>query len=308
MASALGVAIVAVWLLSGFFQTPAGDQSIVTTFGAYNRTVGPGLGYHLPAPFERVQRVPTTALNETKVGAGGGDPTNQDVMPTADGDLAAVTFSIAWRVNDARRFLFDLADPDEAIKTIGDAAMREAVARAALADVAAGGKARVEADARALMQSALDRDGAGVTIVAVQIDQAGAPAAVVGGTDSLESATDEAQAAINQANAQAAHTLDAARQQAADKAHDADAYRAQAIAEARGEADAFNAVDAQYRTAPDLTRERLYFETMQRVLGKSAKVVVDAKSGAAPVMLPPDLFRRDAPQASSAPPPAAAAQ
>ncbi|HZC17831.1 MAG TPA: hypothetical protein VE309_13825, partial [Caulobacteraceae bacterium] len=154
----------------------------------------------------------------------------------------------------------------------------------------------------------LDRYGAGVTVVSVQIASANPPAEVVPDFQAVQSAAQDAQSAINQATAYSNKVVNEAKGTAAQKELTAQGYRQQVIAEAQGEADAFNSVDAQYRRAPAVTRQRLYLETLERVLGKSAKVIVDAKGATAPIILPPDVFRPRTPDASQQPTPDAAVQ
>ncbi len=299
---ALLAAVVGLWLLSGFYDVQANQEGVVTTFGAYSRTAGPGWHYHLPTPIERVEQIPVTTVNQTNIGSKSGDLPKESLMLTGDENIVDVAFSVQWRIDDAGRYLFDIKDQDDTIKAVAESAMREVVGRSTLTDVIATGKAKVEAQSAVLMQKILDQYGAGVTVVSVQIASANPPAEVVPDFQAVQSAAQDAQSAINQATAYSNKVVNEAKGTAAQKERAAEGYRQQVIAQAQGQSDAFNAVYDQYRRAPGVTRERLYLETMERVLGKSAKVIVDAKGATAPIILPPDAFRpRNPPAAAPAP-------
>jgi membrane protease subunit HflK len=291
-------AAIGFWMLSGFYDVQANQEGVVTTFGAYSRTAGPGWHYHLPVPIEHVEQIPVTTVNQTNIGSRTGDLPKESLMLTGDENIVDVAFSVQWRIDDAGRYLFDIKDQDETIKAVAESAMREVVGRSTLTDVIATGKAKVEAQSAALMQKILDQYGAGVTVVSVQIASANPPAEVVPDFQAVQSAAQDAQSAINQATAYSNKVVNEAKGTAAQKERAAEAYRQQVIAQAQGQTDAFNAVYAQYRRAPAVTRERLYLETMERVLGKSAKVIVDAKGATAPIILPPDVFRPRTPDAA----------
>jgi modulator of FtsH protease HflK len=293
---ALLAGIVAIWLLSGFYDLQANQQGIVTTFGAYSRTAGPGWHYHLPAPIERVEPISVTAINQTNVGSKDGDLPGESLILTGDENIVDVAFSVQWRIDDAGKYLFDVKDQEATIKAVAESAMREVVGRSTLTDVIATGKAKVEAQTGVLMQKILDDYGVGVTVVSVQIASANPPQEVVPDFQAVQSAAQDAQSAINQADAYSNKVVNEAKGTAAQKERAAEGYRQQVVAEAQGQTDAFDAVYAQYRRAPAVTRERLYLETMERVLGKSAKVIVDAHGATAPIILPPDVFRPRTPQ------------
>ncbi len=303
---ALLAAVVGLWLLSGFYDVQANQEGVVTTFGAYSRTAGPGWHYHLPTPIERVEQIPVTTVNQTNIGSKGGDLPKESLMLTGDENIVDVAFSVQWRIDDAGRYLFDIKDQDDTIKAVAESAMREVVGRSTLTDVIATGKAKVEAQSAVLMQKILDQYGAGVTVVSVQIASANPPAEVVPDFQAVQSAAQDAQSAINQATAYSNKVVNEAKGTAAQKERAAEGYRQQVIAQAQGQSDAFNAVYDQYRRAPGVTRERLYLETMERVLGKSAKVIVDAKGATAPIILPPDAFRPRNPPAATPTPDASA--
>jgi membrane protease subunit HflK len=301
---ALAAVIVGLWLLSGFYGVHADQEGVVTTFGAYSRTAGPGWHYHLPRPIERVEQIPVTTVNQTNIGSKSGDLPKESLMLTGDENIVDVAFSVQWRIDDAGRYLFDIKDQDDTIKAVAESAMREVVGRSTLTDVIATGKAKVEAQSAALMQKILDGYGAGVTVVSVQIASANPPAEVVPDFQAVASARQQADSAVNEADAYRNRVVNEAKGDAAKITQEAEGYRSQTVLEAEGDAARFNQVYEQYRRAPAVTRERLYLETMERVLSKSNKVIVDARGASAPIILPPDAFRPK----SAAPPPQPPAQ
>ncbi|HEX6860833.1 MAG TPA: FtsH protease activity modulator HflK [Caulobacteraceae bacterium] len=279
---------VGLFVLSGTYVVQPNEQSVVTTFGAYTRTAGPGLRYHLPL-IERVQKVPVTALQRTDVGGvPGAEQTDESLMLTGDENIVDLSFSVTWRVSDPVDYVFNIKDPDGAVKAVAESAMREVVGHTALQPLISTGRGEVQQEALALMQQMLDSYGAGIRVDEVQIRNAGPPKQVVEAFREVATAQQNAESAVNVAKGEAARIVQAAI-----------GYRAQVTREAAGEAARFNQIYEEYRQAPAVTRERLYIETMQRVLANSNKVIVDGKNTSAPIILPPDAFRPKNPQAAT---------
>ncbi len=277
---------VAVWALSGVYQVPDGQTAVVLRFGAFDGTAGPGWRYHLPTPIEAAHLLPTTTVVQTNVGGAG--PPKNSLMLTGDGDIVSLAFGVQWRIADPAKYLFNIGDGDETVRAVGESVMRQLIGRTKAGDLQGAAKAKIEADAASAIQAALDGYGAGVRIVSVQMQTVDPPAAVLSDSQSPQNAEQDAQTAINQGNAYAARAVDDAKTAAAEKTRGAQAYSAQTIQAARAEADAFNAELAQYQRDPAYTRERLYLDTMQRILARSKTVVVDARGTNAPLVLPAD--------------------
>lgn len=297
--AALGVLAV-LWLMSGWYVVQPSEQGVITTFGAWTRTDGPGLRYHLPAPIEAVRKVPVTSLNQINIG--GGEDQNASLMLTGDQNIVDLDFTVQWRVNDAARYLFKVKDADDTVRNVAESAIREVVGRTALSTILTTGRAAVQDQTRDLMQHILDSYQAGVTVVDVQVIAANPPREVIPDFQAVTAASEYADSAVNEARTYENRVVNEAKGDAAKAIADAEAYRQKVVLEAQGDAARFNALDQQYRRAPAATRERLYLETMERVLSKSNKVIVDAKGASAPVILPPDLFK---PRAAPSPAPAA---
>jgi len=280
VAAVAGAAVV-LWALSGLYVVQPDEEGVVSTFGAYSRSATPGLRYHLPAPFESVEKVSVTNLNRLDVGGATDASTPEEsLMLTGDENIVDLQFSVQWRVKNAADYVFNIADRDEVVKSVAESAMREVVGKTPLSPILSNGRGPVQTQARALMQSILDNYRSGIDIVDVQIRNSQPPAQVIAAYRDLAKAGQDAQSSINEAQADAARLRQGAI-----------GYKEQVVREAEGEGARFNSVYEQYKLAPGVTRDRLYIETMQRVLAKSNKVVVDGKNTSAPIILPPDAFR-----------------
>jgi membrane protease subunit HflK len=285
-AGAVGL-VVAAWLATGFYVVQPNEQGVVSTFGAWTRTEGPGAHYHLPEPIEGVEPVQVNALRQLTIG--GDDEANQAL--TSDNNIVALGFTVQYRINDPARYLFGTDDADDTISAVAQSAIREVVGRTDLQTLTTTGRGGVQDQARDLTQRVLDGYGAGVTIVQVQIRAANPPRELIPDVQAVASASQSAEASVNVGRTYATKAIAAAKGGAAAAIAAAQADSAKASLEAEGDAARFKALDAEYRRAPAATRERLYIETMQRVLARSNKVILDAKGSTAPIVLPPDLFK-----------------
>ena len=299
------------WALSGVYIVQPNEQAVVTTFGAYSRSEAPGIRYHLPAPIERVEKVPVTTLNRIDIGGvGDADVPEESLMLTGDENIVDLDFSVTWRVADASKYLFTLRDPDVSVKAAAESAMREVVGNSELQPILTTGRGKVQAQTAELMQKTLDSWGAGISVVEVQIRSANPPQEVADAFRDVASAGQDQESARNDANTYRNRVVNEAKGDAAKLIQSAEGYREQSVREATGDVARFNQIYNEYRRAPGVTKERLYIETMQRVLANSNKVVIDGKGASAPIILPPDVFRPRTsphPQAEAAPAPAPAA-
>lgn len=290
---AIAGAAFACWAVTGLYMVQPDQEAVVIRFGAFARSEGPGLRYHLPAPIETVEKVSVTNLNRLDVGGNSGtDIPEESLMLTGDENIVDLNFSVQWRVSDAASYLFRLTDPEAAVKMTAESAMREVIGKANLQQILTTGRGQVQAQAAELMQKTLDAWGAGVTVVEVQIRTANPPQEVIGAFREVANAGQDAEAAVNEANTYRNRVINEAKGDAARITQAAQAYREQVVREAEGEGARFTAIEAEYRKAPAVTRQRLYTETMERILRNSNKVMIDTpKGGTAPIVLPPDLLR-----------------
>jgi modulator of FtsH protease HflK len=301
VAAIVAVAVLA-WTLTGVYTVQANQEAVVTRFGGYARSVGPGLHYHLPIPIERAELVSVTNQNKTVVGGvPGAEEPDESLMLTGDENIVDLSFAVQWHVADAAAYLFRVREPSVAVKAVAESAMREVVGRSPLKSILTTGRGQVQSETLNLMQRILDNYHAGVVIDAVQIQNANPPAEVVPAYQDIAKAGQDAQSAINDANTYRNRVVNEAKGDAAKIVQAAQGYREQVVREAQGQASRFNQVYAQYRLAPGVTRERLYIQTMQQVLSHTRKVIIDAKGATAPIILPPNAFRAAAPDTAPAP-------
>jgi membrane protease subunit HflK len=275
MIAGLGVLLL---LASGVVVVGERERAVITTFGAWTRTYEPGIGYRVPL-IESARKVPMT-LRKTTIGGDNAAGQQESLMLTGDENIVDLRFTVNWRVSDPGKFLFNVSDADGTLRAVAESAMREVVGRSRLDPILSTGKAQVQIQTAELMQRVLNAYDAGIIVESVQIEDAQPPKPVVGAFQDVATAGQNKQTAINEAQGEAARI----RQQALG-------YKAQVVNEARGEAERFNQVYEQYRLAPGVTRDRLYIETMERVLARSNKVIIDGKGVTAPVVLSPDVFK-----------------
>jgi membrane protease subunit HflK len=281
--------LAALYLLSGIIVVGAKEEAVVTTFGAWTRSYVPGIGYHLPL-FESVAKVDITTLRKTEIGGdtGSGDT----LMLTGDENIVDLSFSVTWRVSNPGWYLFNIDKQEDTVKAVAESAMREVIGRSALDPIISRGRGQIQIEVAELMQRILDSYNAGIIIDGVQYD-AGPPKEVVDAFRDVNNASQNAESRANQARGTAAEVVQQAK-----------GYQSQVVREAAGDAARFNQVYEQYRLAPGVTRDRLYIETMERVLSRTNKVIIDSKGASAPIILPPEVFRpRALPSPTLAPAP-----
>ena len=245
------IAFVAVWFVFTTFHSIApGQRGVVTRFGRYSYTLGPGVGFTLPSPVDRVKKIDVENIRSVDLGSENSD----DLMLTGDQNLLDIAYSVRWNIRTPELYLFQLAEPDETIKEVGESAMRAVISRVSLNDAMGDRRADIELQVAQNMQRILDGYRSGIQIQGIAIKQADPPDAVNDAFKEVTAAQQDAQTYINNANA----------------------YALQLGQKAQGEATAFDKVYEQYKLAPDVTRRRMYYETMEQVLSKVDKTIVEA--------------------------------
>jgi membrane protease subunit HflK len=288
----LGIGLIG-WLLTGIYQVNEQERAVVLRFGTFHRYEEPGFRIRLPNPIERHEIVRVNAIMQTEIGAGA----DGNLMLTGDENIVDIDFTINWRISEPRDYLFNVVDVvdgrsqrHELIEQIGESAMREVVGTSAFEPITTGDRTGVETRVRDLMQTTLNSYRAGVEIVSISLRQATAPAEVVEVQREVSSAEQDRARREAEGIAYRNKVVPEAEGQARQMIQEAEAYKEASVANARGEADRFNLVYEQYRAAPRVTRERMFLETMERVLGKTNQIILDNKSGAVPI-LPLDQLR-----------------
>jgi membrane protease subunit HflK len=291
--SGLGVAVlligvVAIWLLSGFYRVQSEELGVVLRFGKYVRDADPGLRYHLPYPIEtvllpKVLRVSTISIgmtlieDSTRRGRTIRDVPEESLMLTGDENIVDVDFTVLWRIkpNGAAAFLFNIQNPEGTVKAVAESAMREVIGRSNIQPILTGARTTTEQAVQQLMQRTLDNYGSGIQITQVQMQKVDPPAQVIDSFRDVQAARADLERLQNEAQTYANRIVPDARGRAAQITQSAEGYKQQAIAEARGQSARFLKVYDEYVKAKDVTRERIYLETMERILGGSEKLVFD---------------------------------
>jgi membrane protease subunit HflK len=290
----IALLVIAVWLLSGFYVVTEGKRAVVLRFGEYAYTAEPGMHWHFPYPIHEVRTVDVESRRIVRIGY---EPTggarnrpvlSEALMLTGDENIVNVQLAVQWQVGDPSRFLFTLLEPEQTLKEITESALREVVGKRDMDFVLTEGRAEVVEATRALVQEALDRYQAGMRVVEVAIQDVQPPEEVQGAFADAIRAREDEQRLINEAKAYRNEVLPQAAGQAARVIEEAEGYRARVIAEAEGEAARFLALLSEYKKAPAVTRERLYLETMEQVLSKTSKALINVDNGNPMMYLPLD--------------------
>ncbi|MCP4784528.1 MAG: FtsH protease activity modulator HflK, partial [Fuerstiella sp.] len=271
----LGVAAV-LWGMASFYTVKPEEKSVELFLGEYYATGQPGLNF-APWPLVTAEVVPVTTEQTEDIPARAGS--TDGLMLTGDENIVDIDFQVVWNINDPAQFLFNLRDPRETIRAVSESAMREIIAQSDLAPVLNRDRGVIADRLLELIQSTMDSYNSGVNIVRVNFDGADPPETVKDAFREVQSASQERDRLQKQADAYAAQKTAGARGEAAQILEEAEAYRAQVVNEAEGEASRFTAVLEEYKKAPEVTRKRLYLETMEQVLGDVDKVIIDEQSG-----------------------------
>jgi membrane protease subunit HflK len=276
---ALGaVALVALWGYASFYTVKPEEQSVELFLGEFSATGNPGLNF-APWPLVSAEIVQVTGERTTEVGSGAGGEMDTGLMLTRDQNIVDMEFQVVWNIEDASKYLFNLADPNDTIRAVSESAMRDIIARSELAPVLNRDRGRISTDLLAQVQGTLDTYDAGINVVRVNLAKADPPLEVIDAFREVQAAQQERDRLEKEADAYANRVTAGARGQAAQLLEEAEAYRAQVVNNAQGEASRFLAVYAEYVKAPDVTRKRMYLETMEKVLGGMNKVILDGVGG-----------------------------
>jgi len=284
-----GIIILGVWLASGFYRVLPDEQGVVLRFGKYVNQTQPGLHYHLPYPFEAVLTPKVTRVNRIDVGyrsasdtgraTSASDVPEESLMLTGDENIVDIDYSVFWIIKDAGKFLFNIQDPEDSIKSVAETAMREVIAKNGIQSILTEGRAQVEIDTQNIMQEILDSYDSGISITQVQTQKADPPKEVIDAFRDVQAAKADKERAQNEAEAYANDVIPRARGEAAQILQQAEAYKRQVVALAEGEASRFLAIYNEYRKARTVTQERMYLETMEKVMANINKIIIDKKSG-----------------------------
>jgi len=308
----IALGAVVLWGVSGFFRVEPDEVGVVLRFGKEIREVQPGLNYHLPFPVEtaltpkalQVRKIDVgmRIVDDLRRGTTMRDVPEESLMLTGDENIVDVDFSVLWRIkpNGVGEYLFNIQNPEGTVKAVAESAMREVIGRSEISQILTI-RQPTEVAVQDLMQKTLDHYGAGIAITQVQMQKVDPPAQVIDSFRDVQAARADLERAQNEAQTYANRVVPEARGKAAQILQAADAYKSQTVAEATGQTSRYTKIYEEYKKAPEVTRRRMYLETMERVLGGSDKVILDSNApsgtGVVPYLPLNELARR--PQAQT---------
>lgn len=275
---AMGVA----WGSTGVAVVDAGEQAAVFQFGKWQRNLPAGIHFHLPRPIETHQIIPVEQQQEDRIG----NTKDESLMLTRDENIADVQFSVFWKVKTTRPqdYILNIKAPEETVPMVAESVMREVIGKSQLQTAITTGRNEISQQVKDQTQALLDQYEAGIEITNVEIAKIDPPEQVIKAFNDVNVAQQDAEQLTNQAQRYSNQIVPEARGEASRILQAAEAYRDQVIANATGEASRFDQIYAEYRKAPQVTRERMYLETMERVLKRTDKLILDSDSGAVPYL------------------------
>jgi modulator of FtsH protease HflK len=292
----IGVGLIAgvvalLWLASGFFIVQEGQQSVITSFGRYSKTVDAGFQYRFPYPFQANDTVPVTQLRSVEVGRNAvvqATGLRDSSMLTQDENIVDIRFTVQYRLKDARAYLFENNKPEEAVVQAAESAVREIVGKSTMDSVLYEQRDAIATELVKSLQAQLDRLNAGILVVNVNVQNVQAPEQVQAAFDDAFKAGADRERLKNEGQAYANDVIPKAQGTAARLFEEAEGYKGRVIAQAEGDAQRFNRVLTEYQKAPGVTRDRMYIDTMQQVYSNVSKVMVDSRANSNLLYLPLD--------------------
>jgi membrane protease subunit HflK len=304
-AGLIAIVVVVIWMGTGIFIVQEGQQAVITRFGRYNSTVGAGFNWRLPYPIERHEVVNVTQIRSVDVGRDTvirATGLKESAMLTEDENIVEIKMSVQYRLNDARAWLFESKNPQEAVVQAAETAVREVVGKMRMDTALADERDQIGPRVRVLMQSILDRYKIGAEVVGINLQQGGVrpPEQVQAAFDDVLRAAQERERAKNEAQAYANDVVPRAVGAASRLAQEAEGYKARIVAQSQGDAQRFKLLLAEYQRAPQVTRDRLYLESMQQIYSNVTKVLVETRQGGNMLFLPLDRIMQQVAQGGAA--------
>ena len=288
------------WLLTGFYKVNANEQGVVLRFGEWVRTTLPGLHYHLPYPIEIAKTPKVTKVNKTEIGfrvIGTSQRMllEESLMLTGDENIVDINFSVFWIIDDAGKFLFKLRNPEKSVKSVSESVMREVIGITPIVDALAAGRQEIEILSLNKIQNVLDSYESGVKVTQLQLQKVDPPDQVIDSFRDVQRARADKEKVINEAIAYKNDLIPRARGEAEQILQEAEAYKREIVARSEGDADRFNSVLKAYKNNEDVTRNRIYLETLEKIFQNATKVIIDTKqgSGVLPYLPLPEIQKRN---------------
>ena len=284
------IILVIIWALSGLYRVLPDERGGVLRFGKFVSTTQPGLNYHIPFPIESALTPKVTKVNRIDIGfrserdtgftsSGVADVPEESLMLTGDENIVNIDFSVFWVIKDAGKFLFKIQDPQGTVKAAAETAMREVIAKSRIQPILTEGRSAIETESQAIIQNILDKYNSGIEVTQVQTQKADPPDQVIDAFRDVQAARADMERSKNEAEAYANDVIPRARGEAAKILQAAEAYKKEVVAKAEGEASRFLSIYNEYAKAKKVTQERMYLETMEKVLADINKIIIDQNSG-----------------------------
>jgi len=277
-------AVFVIWgIFGGLYVVAADEEAVVLRFGKHVATKGPGLNWHIPYPIETIEKLPVTRVQRLEIGFrqfGDGTVrkrTNESLMLTKDENIVDISFIVQYKIKSVENFLFNIDSATKTVRDAAESAIREVIGRTLIDDVLTTKKAEVEVETQDLIQQILDSYQAGISVSTVKLQDVQPPERVIKEFKDVASAREDKERAKNEAQAYANDIIPNARGEGKKMVLDAEAYGKAVVERAKGESDRFESVLAAYKMAPEVTRKRLYIDTMQDVLSRADKIIIDGK-------------------------------
>ena len=300
------IVLIIIWALTGLYRVLPDEQGVVLRFGKFVSTTQPGLNYHIPYPIENVFTPKVTKVNRMDIGfrsgsdtgfsTGGGvaDVPEESLMLTGDENIVNIDFSVFWVIKDAGKFLFKIQDPQGTVKAASETAMREVIAKSKIQPILTEGRSKIEIETQEIIQNILDEYESGIQITQVQTQKADPPDQVIDAFRDVQAARADMERSKNEAEAYRNDVIPRSRGEAAKILQAAEAYKKEVVAKAEGEASRFISIHNEYAQAKEVTQERMYLETMEKVMADIDKVIIDknAGSGVVPYLPLPELKKK----------------
>ena len=267
-------AVAAFWVYNSVYQVQPDERGMVMRLGAYTRTVNPGLQF-APWPIEKMELLPVAAEKQTSIG----DASDEGLILTGDENMVDIRFKVLWKISDPQKYQFNIEEQERLVRAVAESAMREIVGRTPATEALTTGRLSIQDQVKEILQNTLNGYNAGVQITGLALEAVDPPPPVLDAFEEVQRAKQNQQNLINQAELYSNQKLRNAEGDAAKLVEDAKGYKARVVLEAKGEGQRFDSVYQQYAKAPAVTRERLYLETMEKVLAGSSKVILDTSKG-----------------------------
>ena len=292
--------LIILWLLSGFYKVNANEQGVVLRFGEWVRTTLPGLHYHLPYPIERAKTPKVTKVNKTEIGFREINNTQrmlleESLMLTGDENIVDINFSVFWVINDAGKYLFKLRNPDASIKSISESVMREVIGNTPIADALAERRQEIEMLSLDKIQNVLDKYESGIKVTQLQLQKVDPPDQVIDSFRDVQRARADKEKVINEGIAYKNDIIPRARGESEQIIQKAEAYKREVVARSEGDAQRFESVLKSYKNNEDVTKKRIYLETLEGIFQNATKVIIDTKqgSGVLPYLPLPEIRKKN---------------